>query len=208
MTGSKIEQNQGTGEHGMFPNSRDSPSAGTPSPAVAQSELSAAQQPRSEGARLLDSLIEQSATTSARPSSGLTIGRLLALADEGRVPLVWYPGQPTDAGMRARSAVDLHGAHIGQDVVLGFEHQDPTLPIVLGLLQGQAGWPLPTMPRQVTVEADGQRMLVTAQQELVLRCGKSSISLRADGRVEIRGVTVSTEATAANHIRGGSVELN
>jgi hypothetical protein len=76
------------------------------------------------------------------------------------------------------------------------------------VLQGQCGWPIPKAPAQVTVEADGERMVVVAQQELLLRCGKASISLRHDGHVEIRGETIVTHATAANRVRGGSVELN
>ena len=141
-------------------------------------------------------------------SDGLSVGRLLALVDEGRTPLVAYAGQPGNGALRARSVVDLHGSHVGQDVVLGFEQRDPSRPIILGVVRGRAGWPMPQTPGQVTVEADGQRMVVVAERELVLRCGKSSISLRQDGRVEIRGEEVLTQAAGSNRIRGGSVELN
>jgi hypothetical protein len=139
---------------------------------------------------------------------GLVTGKLLALAAEGGLALVSYEGQPGHAALEARSVVDLHGTHIGWRVLLGFENHDPKLPIVLGILQGQPGWPLRQPPAQVTVEADGQRMVVVAHRELLLRCGKASISLRSDGHVEIRGETVVTQAAAANRIRGGSVELN
>jgi hypothetical protein len=162
-----------------------------------------------DGAELLRPLMQQSAGASASAfRAGLVVGRLLALVEEGRTPLVTYAGQPGHAALKARSAVDLHGAHVGQDVVLGFDLEDSTRPIVLGVLQGQPGWPLPKAPGQVSIEADGQRMVVTAQHELVLRCGKSSISLRSDGRVEIRGESVLTQAAAANRVRGGSIELN
>jgi len=162
-----------------------------------------------EGADLLRPLMQQPAGGSASVRrAGLIIGRLLALVDEGRNPLVSYAGQPGHAALQARSAVDLHGAHVGQDVVLGFDLDDPTKPIVLGVLQGQGGWPLQRTPGQVSVDADGQRMVITAQRELVLRCGKSSILLRADGCVEIRGESILTQATTANRVRGGSVELN
>jgi Domain of unknown function (DUF6484) len=162
-----------------------------------------------DAAELLRPLMQGPAARATEAAgSGLLIGRLLALVDEGRTPLVEYPGQPVPAALKARTTVDLHGAHVGQDVVLGFEQQDPTQPIVLGVVRGQPGWPLPEAPGQVTLEADGQRMVVTAQRELVLRCGKASVSLRHDGRVEIRGESILTDATAANRVRGGSVELN
>jgi hypothetical protein len=138
----------------------------------------------------------------------LVIGKLLALVDEGRTPLVAYAGQPGHSALKARSTVDLHGGHIGHNVVLGFELLDPTLPIVLGVVQGQPGWPSPEPPGQVVVEADGQRMVVVAERELVLRCGKASVVLRHDGHVEIRGEQILTHAAGPNRIRGGSVELN
>jgi hypothetical protein len=140
--------------------------------------------------------------------SGLLIGKLLALIDDGRTALVHFVAPSIRGGLRARSVVDLRDYHVGQDVVIGFELEDRARPVVLGVLQGQPSWPLPQAPGQVTVDADGERMVVSAQVELVLRCGKSSISLRSDGHVEIRGETVVTHATAANRIRGGSVELN
>jgi hypothetical protein len=162
-----------------------------------------------EAADLLSPLMQESiGRLAAAAGSGLLIGRLLALVDSGRTPLVVYPDQAIEGALRARSVVDLHGAHVGQDVVLGFERQDPARPIILGVVQGQPRWPLSETPGQVTVEADGQRMVVIAERELVLRCGKASVSLRHDGRVEIRGESILTQAATANRMRGGSVELN
>ncbi len=138
----------------------------------------------------------------------LVFGQLVALADEGRCPLVAYEGMPSAAAVRARSLVDLCGRHIGQTVALMFEMGEPMLPVVTGLLQGTPGWPQADLPAQVEIEAGGSRMIVSARQELVLRCGKASITLTADGRVEIRGETIRTQAIGANRICGGSVELN
>ena len=155
---------------------------------------------------LMQAPAERPAPTDDVP--GLVIGKLLALVEEGRTPLVTYPGQSTPGALMARSVVDLHSVHVGQDVVLGFEQGRGACPIVLGVVQGQAALPFPQEPGRVTVDADGQRMVVAAQKELVLRCGKASVSLRCDGRVEIRGETVLTEAVTANRVRGGTVELN
>lgn len=161
-----------------------------------------------DAASLLRPLMRESVGPPTSGSDGLSIGRLLALVDAGRTPLVAFAGQPGNGALRARSVVDLHGSHVGQDVVLGFEHRDPSRPIILGVVRGQSGWPLSQTPEQVTVEADGQRMVVVADRELVLRCGKASVSLRHDGRVEIRGENILTQASGPNRIRGGSVELN
>ena len=147
---------------------------------------------------------------------GVVIGELLALADDGATPLVRYPGQVGTSALAARSSVDLHGPHIGASVVLMFEHGDPMRPVVLGvvrcvmrgMLRGQTGWPADDKPAQVEVDADGQRMTVSAREQLVLRCGKASITLTKAGKVLVEGSYVLSRSTGVNRIKGGSVQLN
>ena len=139
---------------------------------------------------------------------GVVIGELLALSDEGVTPLVSYPGQSGSAAIPARSSVDLHGEHIGSAVVLVFEHCAPDRPVVVGVLRGRAGWPLENPPAQVEVDADGERMVVSAREQLVLRCGKASITLTKAGKVLIEGSYVLSRSTGVNRIKGGSVQLN
>ena len=138
----------------------------------------------------------------------VVIGELLALAEEGRTPLVAYPGQPGSAALRARSLVELHGAHIGQQLALAFEAGDPGRPVVMGVLRQAAGWPLADPPAQVEVDAGGERLIVSAREQLVLRCGKASITLTRAGKVLIQGSYVSSRSTGVNRIKGGSVQLN
>jgi hypothetical protein len=61
-----------------------------------------------------------------------------------------------------------------------------------------------------TIEAvvDGKRVLIDAKDEVVIRCGKASITLRRNGRVVIRGTFVETRAEGVNRIKGGSVQIN
>jgi hypothetical protein len=136
------------------------------------------------------------------------IGELIAIADEGRTPLVLYPGQPGSAAVSGRAVLDLHGSHIGQPVVLMFEGGDPTRPIVMGVLRQSEGWPLERPPGEVQVDADGQRLLVTAKEQLVLRCGMASITLTRAGKVLIQGSYVLSRSAGVNRIKGGSVQLN
>jgi len=104
--------------------------------------------------------------------------------------------------------VDLHGAHIGHEVLIVLEHNDPTRPIVIGVLQGAPGLPLREVPVQVEVDADGQRMIVSAKEQLVLRCGKASITLTKAGKVLIEGSYLLSRSSGVNRIKGGSVQLN
>jgi len=139
---------------------------------------------------------------------GVVIGELLAIVEASKTPLVWFAGAPDGAAVKAQSTVDLHGAHIGAQVVLMFEHGDPSRPIVLGVLRGQGGWPLDDKPAQVDVDADGQRLVVSAKEQLVLRCGKASITLTKAGKVLIEGTYLLSRSTGVNRIKGGSVQLN
>lgn len=138
----------------------------------------------------------------------VVVGELVALADEGDVPLVLFPGQPSGTAVRARTVVDLHGAHIGRQVTLVFEAGDAARPIVTGVLREAPGWPLASAPGQVEVEQDGRRMVVGAREQLVMRCGKASITLTKEGKVLIRGAYVASISSGVNRIKGGSVQLN
>ncbi|WP_342113455.1 DUF6484 domain-containing protein [Pseudoduganella sp. OTU4001] len=156
-----------------------------------------------------DLIVEESANLLRAPApGGVVVGELLAMKDEGRTPLVVFPGQPGTAAIAARTVVDLHGPHIGAKVVLMFEGSDLTRPIIMGVLREGDGWPLPEQPGQVEVDADGERMIVSAREQLVLRCGKASITLTKAGKVLIQGSYLLSRSTGANRIKGGSVQLN
>jgi hypothetical protein len=58
------------------------------------------------------------------------------------------------------------------------------------------------------VDADGQRLVVSAKQQLVLRCGKASITLTKAGKIVISGEHVSSRSSNVNRIVGGSVQIN
>ena len=140
---------------------------------------------------------------------GVLTGVLIGFNDEGRTPLVLYPGQPGTAAVAAAATVDLHGAHIGRQVILMFESGDPARPIVMGLLRNrQQPWALAPQPGQVEVDADGERLIVSAKEQLVLRCGKASITLTKEGKVLIQGAYVSSRSSGVMRIKGGSVQIN
>ena len=142
------------------------------------------------------------------PSAGVVVGELVAVTDEGRTPLVVYAGQKGSAAVRARTTIDLHGADIGRQVVLVFENCDRTAPIVTGVLRQSHGWPSEQTARQVEVDVDGERLIVSAAEQLVLRCGKSSITLTRAGKILIQGSYILSRSSGVNRVKGGSVQLN
>jgi hypothetical protein len=161
-----------------------------------------------EQADALTPLLQQRmARLDKSPLPEVMIGELIALADDGFTPMIMFPGQPGTSALRARSIVDLRGVHIGRPVVLSFEGGNPSLPVVMGVLAAAAS-PLESASGAVELDADGKRMLVTAKEELVLRCGKASITLTKAGKVLIEGTYLSSKSSGANRIKGGSIQLN
>ncbi len=51
-------------------------------------------------------------------------------------------------------------------------------------------------------------MIVNAKEQLVLRCGKASITLTRAGKILIKGSYVLSRSSGVNRIKGGSVQLN
>lgn len=98
-------------------------------------------------------------------------------------------------------------------VVLLFE-SDRARPVVIGVLQrGDAVEPEPSrgpaaLPGSLSVDLDGNRVVLSAKHEIVLKCGEAEIVLRANGRVLIRGVHVETRSKGLNRIKGGAVHIN
>jgi hypothetical protein len=55
---------------------------------------------------------------------------------------------------------------------------------------------------------DGKRVTFDAREEIVLRCGKASITLTKAGKVLIRGAYLLNRSSGVNRIKGGSVQIN
>jgi hypothetical protein len=138
--------------------------------------------------------------------------------DELRVD---FPGN-TRGPLLARVSAALDGlalqeaAATHQDALLVFEGGDPGRPVLLSLLRSttpmvdlllQSGEQLrPALLEHVRV--DGQRITIEGKEEVVLRCGKASLTLRRDGKVLLRGVNVVSQADQVHKVRGGKVQIN
>lgn len=106
---------------------------------------------------------------------------------------------------------------IGLRVALVFEGGEESRPIVVGLLEAPPiearSVPELEAPEVWTTEnvpaSDKPEILrIESTRELRIECGKASILLRADGKLELRGEYVLSRATGPNKIKGGSVQIN
>jgi hypothetical protein len=145
---------------------------------------------------------------------GVIIGKLVGLPDVA-MPLVDFPANSSDAPLRARSIVPLGKEDVGRDAALTFEGGDPQKPIVMGLIQHPEGQQ-PQLPGVIgsgsssplEMQVDGEHIVFTAEREIVLRCGKASITLTRAGKVIIRGGYLLSRSSGVNRIKGGSVQIN
>jgi hypothetical protein len=125
--------------------------------------------------------------------------------------------------LAARSVVALDDVAIRdalmtrQPVVLLFENGDTNLPIIVGLVPPDPGAvllgsllhaPAAALAKPTEARVDGKRVVLEGAEEVVLRCGDASITLRRDGKLVLRGAYIETTATGLNRIRGGSVKIN
>lgn len=132
---------------------------------------------------------------------GVVIGIFLGFGEEG--PLVVFPGNPEETAQSARSLAELTPDMVGSEVALLFQEGDPARPLVVGRIVEPAR--KTTTPH---VLRDGERVRIIGEERIELRCGKATIIMESDGRITIRGTYVTSQASAANRIRGGSIDLN
>lgn len=134
----------------------------------------------------------------------VVIGRLVSFED-GQ-PRVDFPGNRHSGGIAAHTGVPLSPAKIGHEVILAFADGDPEQPVILSLLLDTEANRV--QPSPLDIQVDGVRLLVTAQREIVLRCGEASITLTSAGKVLIKGTYVLSRSAGYNKIKGAAVGIN
>jgi hypothetical protein len=55
---------------------------------------------------------------------------------------------------------------------------------------------------------DRRKLVLDADEELTIRCGEGSITIRKSGKVLVKGLEIVSHSKGANRIRGGSIQLN
>ena len=144
------------------------------------------------------------------PIYGALVGSLTGFDDAGRA-LVDFSGNTKPHPVPAARTVPLSAADVGRPIVLMFEGGQPDKPILLGVVEdgksvSRASDHADT-PR-VEAELDGERLVLTAEKEIVLRCGKASITLTKAGKILIRGAYLLSRSSGVNRVKGGSVQIN
>ncbi len=154
---------------------------------------------------LIDRMIERSHGDASplpeqvEPVSGLVLARIVAF--QGTLPQLLMD---IAGDLRYSTAVAVTGnidpaKDVGAEVCISFDRNDVRRPIVLGKIHAGLN---------ESVSNNGNKVEISSDTEIVLRCGKASIHLRSDGTVAIRGTNVASRASETNRIRGGNVQIN
>jgi hypothetical protein len=149
---------------------------------------------------------------------GVRIGKISKIAENGQV-LVNYPGNgedplPARVTTSVKQQILRRGNSVGREVLLAFENNDPRRPVIIDTMHSlldeiseASSLPLEREKLQ-DITVDGKHVTFDAKEEIVLRCGKASITLTRAGKVLIRGAYLLSRSSGTNRIKGGSVQIN
>ncbi|MEO8341093.1 MAG: DUF6484 domain-containing protein [Nitrospirota bacterium] len=107
----------------------------------------------------------------------------------------------------ARSTMPITQVDVGREVLVVFESSDVRCPYIVGLIWEPEQNP-PTQAGPIEAKVDGEQVVIEGKKEIVLKCGKASITLTRAGKVLIRGAYVLSRSSGVNRIKGGSVQVN
>ncbi len=161
----------------------------------------------------------------------IIIGTLVEINALGE-PCVDFPGNPSSAFLKAISTIGMTKQHIGKQVALLFANGNLSSPVIMGVIHNPLQEMLEnfnpshseTLPQKETthdtsasletslkvddVLIDGKKITFEAHEQIVLKCGESSITLTRAGKILIRGKYLLNRSTGVNRIMGGSVQVN
>jgi len=168
--------------------------------------------------------LEESPTASSDISPGeIIIGTLIEVNKQGQ-PLVDYSENPSEQSLVALTTLTMDQKQVGRQVALLFKNGDLNSPVIMGVIHSPLHEMLEnfdqtgsTQETSVEIESDlsvddvridGKKIVFDAKEEIVLKCGESSITLTKSGKILIRGKYLLNRSTGVNRIMGGSVQVN
>ena len=168
------------------------------------------------------SATDESSTREAGIAAGeIIIGSLVAINGDGQA-LVDFSQNPSDSAIQAMVTTVITQQQVNRQVALLFNQGDLNKPVIMGFIQS----PLQDMldnhePQHETekveltadlniddVKVEGEKVTFEAQDEMVFKCGESSLVLTKAGKIMIRGKYLLNRSSGVNRIMGGSVQVN
>ena len=100
----------------------------------------------------------------------------------------------------------------GDDVLVIYENCDPAKPVIVGVITDR-------LVRESEVDDStvfehkemifrGKRIAFESSGEVAIQCGDSTIILKNDGKIILKGKEIISRAIRTNKIKGGTVKIN
>ncbi len=130
-------------------------------------------------------------------------GRILFRADDADA------AQPVTIGVEIPDGALVKAARTGRRAaVLAAAETDVPAVLIALLRERVRSEARDAMPGDLEVRVDGETLRLRAENSLELRCGKSRLVLRSDGRVVLNGAHIVSSSTGPHRIKGATIALN
>jgi hypothetical protein len=178
-------------------------------PAAAEEQVPAPEAP----VGLLREILDRRGTRLDGAGPMSITGHLHGIDNEGRVLFraegADGPPVPVLIGMEVADVVLVEAARLNQRaIVLSTADAEPRW-VLVGLVRERVTVKgRDAIPGRLAVEVDGETVRLTAEQSIELKCGKSSLLLRRDGKIILSGDYIVSASRGPNKIRGATISLN
>ena len=139
----------------------------------------------------------------ADKNGGLHTATIAEVDDQGNPWIMIDDQQSSQTKLRAQFLCPATQLRINAQCAVMFQAGQSTMPVIMGVFQN----PIIALTGDISKQSQDTKK-IEANKSIMISCGKASIALSQDGRVEIRGTAVVQHSTGLNRIRGASVKIN
>lgn len=163
------------------------------------------------------SAVEKIMKISRKPDiEGVKTGKISMIGEDGSVFIDFSENRRGPIQARVTEAavesITKRSDYNDLAVLIAFEENDIDRPVIIDVISDRIDQKSSAISvdrnKLDDVKIDGETVTFDAKKEIVLRCGKSSITLTRAGKVLIRGAYLLHRSSGVNRIKGGSVQIN
>ena len=142
----------------------------------------------------------------------LFTGHLTGIDDEGQLlfePEGLTESLPVTIGMEASDGVLVRAVRRRRRALVMRTADAVPRWILVGMVRERIGEKArEAKPGRLEVAVDGEKVTLEAEHDIELKCGQASITLRYDGRIELRGTHILSASRGPNRVKGATIALN
>jgi len=159
-----------------------------------------------------DNLNKIGSQSKKQVATGLSVTLATIISIEKGYPLVHWPTCSNDQPIKALSQVRISSKDINKTCSLAFIDGDLSQPLVMGLLyepnqSTYTGGPQLEDTAPFFNDEDAP-LVIRSNDAITLQAGDAKIQLFADGRINIQGLRINSQAYGPNKVKGASVKIN